>query len=51
MSSDKDFYQLVDDRSKTLFTYEKKLYDRELIKKEFGVYPQNVLTCRVDRWR
>jgi len=47
MSSDKDFYQLVDDRVKLYSPTKKILYDRELVKKEFGVYPQNVLTCRV----
>jgi len=47
MSADKDFYQLVDDRVKLYSPTKKIVYDRELIKKEFGVYPQNVLTCRV----
>jgi len=47
MSSDKDFYQLVDERVKLYSPTKKVLYDRDLIKKEFGVYPQNVLTCRV----
>jgi 5'-3' exonuclease len=47
MSADKDFYQLVDDRVKLYSPTKKILYDRELVKKEFGVYPQNVLTCRV----
>ena len=47
MSADKDFYQLVDDRVKLYSPTKKVTYDRELIKKEFGVYPQNVLTCRV----
>ena len=31
-----------------LYSPTKKItYDRELIRKEFGVYPQNVLTCRI----
>lgn len=47
MSADKDFYQLVNDRVKLYSPTKKIVYDRELIKKEFGVYPQNVLTCRV----
>jgi 5'-3' exonuclease len=47
MSADKDFYQLVDKRVKLYSPTKKILYDRETIKKEFGVYPQNVLTCRV----
>ena len=47
MSTDKDFYQLVDDRVQLYSPTKKITYDRELIKKEFGVYPQNVLTCRI----
>ena len=47
MSADKDFYQLVDISVKLYSPTKKILYDRETIKKEFGVYPQNVLTCRV----
>ena len=47
MSADKDFYQLVDKRVKLYSPTKKILYDRATIKKEFGVYPQNVLTCRV----
>ena len=47
MSADKDFYQLVDDWVILYSPTKKILYDRELVKKEFGVYPQNVLTCRV----
>jgi 5'-3' exonuclease len=38
---------LVDKRVKLYSPTKKILYDRETIKKEFGVYPQNVLTCRV----
>ena len=47
MSADKDFYQLVNDRVQLYSPTKKITYDRELIRKEFGVYPQNVLTCRV----
>ncbi len=47
MSADKDFYQLVDERVKLYSPTKKIVYDRERVKKEFGVYPQNVLTCRV----
>ena len=47
MSADKDFYQLVDERVNLYSPTKKILYDRELVKKEFGIYPQNMLTCRV----
>ena len=47
MSSDKDFYQLVNDKIQLYSPTKKITYDRELIRKEFGVYPQNVLTCRI----
>ena len=47
MSADKDFYQLVNDKIQLYSPTKKITYDRELIRKEFGVYPQNVLTCRV----
>ena len=47
MSADKDFYQLVNDKIQLYSPTKKVTYDRELIRKEFGVYPQNVLTCRV----
>ena len=47
MSTDKDFYQLVSDRVQLYSPTKKITYNRELVKKEFGIYPQNVLTCRV----
>tara|TARA_Y100000031_G_scaffold7180_1_gene8390 strand:- start:2638 stop:3699 length:1062 start_codon:yes stop_codon:yes gene_type:complete len=47
MSSDKDFYQLVNDKIQLYSPTKKITYDRDLIRKEFGVYPQNVLTCRI----
>ena len=47
MSTDKDFYQLVSDRVQMYSPTKKITYDKELVKKEFGIYPQNVLTCRV----
>ena len=46
MSTDKDFYQLVTDRVQLYSPTKKIVYDNELVKKEFGIYPQNVLTCR-----
>ena len=47
MSTDKDFYQLVSDRVELYSPTKKITYDEELVRKEFGIYPQNVLTCRV----
>ena len=47
MSTDKDFLQLVSSRVKLYSPTKKITYDEELVKKEFGIYPQNMLTCRV----
>ena len=47
MSTDKDFYQLVSDRVQMYSPTKKITYDKELVRKEFGIYPQNMLTCRV----
>ena len=47
MSTDKDFLQLVSDRVQLYSPTKKITYDEELVKKEFGIYPQNMLTCRV----
>lgn len=47
MSTDKDFYQLVSERVQMYSPTKKITYNRELVKKEFGIYPQNVVTCRV----
>ena len=47
MSTDKDFLQLVSPRVKLYSPTKKITYDEELVKKEFGIYPQNMLTCRV----
>ena len=47
MSTDKDFLQLVSPRVKLYSPTKKITYNRELVKKEFGIYPQNMLTCRV----
>ena len=46
MSTDKDFLQLVSDRVELYSPTKKITYDEELVKKEFGVYPKNILTCR-----
>ena len=46
MSTDKDFYQLVDDRVRVYSPTKKKTYDVDMVYKEFGLYPQNLLTGR-----
>ena len=47
MSTDKDFLQLVDDRVSLYSPTRKITYDADLVKKELGIYPRNMLTCRV----
>ena len=47
MSTDKDFLQLVSPRVQLYSPTKKITYDEELVKKEFGIYPKNMLTCRV----
>ena len=47
MSTDKDFYQLVSNRVQVYSPTKKVTYDKDLVKKEFGIFPQNMLTCRV----
>ena len=47
MSTDKDILQLVSPRVSLYSPTKKITYDEELVKKEFGIYPQNMLTCRV----
>ena len=46
VSTDKDFLQLVDEKTKVYSPTKKKLYDRELVKEEWGMYPQNLLLFR-----
>jgi DNA polymerase-1 len=46
VSTDKDFLQLVSDRVKVFSPTKKKVYDREAVKKEFGIWPQNILLYR-----
>jgi len=46
MSTDKDFYQLVDKRVQVYSPTKKKTYDEDLVYEEFGIYPQNLLTGR-----
>ena len=46
MSTDKDFFQLVDERVQVYSPTKKVTYDVDLVYKEFGLYPQNMLTGR-----
>ena len=46
VSSDKDFFQLVNERVKVYRTTEKKVYDVDAIKESFGIPPSNFLTYR-----
>lgn len=47
VSSDKDFLQLVTDKVHVYSPVKKKLYDSEVVYKEFGFVPKNYLTYRV----
>jgi DNA polymerase-1 len=47
MSTDKDFLQLVDDRVKVWSPTKKKLYNKQEVFDEYGIYPQNILTYRI----
>lgn len=46
MSSDKDFLQLVDDKISVWSPKKKKLYNRQLMYDEFGIYPENYVIAR-----
>jgi 5'-3' exonuclease len=46
VSTDKDFLQLVSDKVTVFSPTKKKLYDREVVYKEWGLYPQNLLLFR-----
>jgi DNA polymerase-1 len=46
MSSDKDFLQLVDDRTTVWSPTKKKLYNRTSVFDEYGIYPENFLHAR-----
>lgn len=46
MSSDKDFLQLVNDNVKVWSPTKKKLYTKEKIKEEYGIYPSNIIFWR-----
>ena len=46
VSTDKDFLQLVDDKTRVYSPTKKKFYDRDMVKDEYGIYPQNLLLFR-----
>lgn len=46
MSTDKDFLQLVSDRIEVWSPTKKKIYTKELVKKEFGIPPENMCLFR-----
>jgi len=46
VSTDKDFLQLVSERVKVFSPTKKKTYDRQTVKDEFGIWPQNILLYR-----
>jgi DNA polymerase-1 len=47
MSTDKDFLQLVDEKTIVWSPTKKKIYNRKLVKEEFGIDARNMLTYRV----
>ena len=47
MSTDKDFLQLVDDTTIVWSPTKKKLYNKELVKDEYGIESKNLLLFRV----
>lgn len=46
VSTDKDFIQLVNERVTVFSPTKKKLYDRQTVFDEFGIWPQNILLFR-----
>tara|TARA_R110000751_G_scaffold49011_1_gene109368 strand:+ start:1999 stop:3051 length:1053 start_codon:yes stop_codon:yes gene_type:complete len=46
VSTDRDFYQLVDDRIQVWSPIKKKMYDVQAIIDEFGVHPNNMVLYR-----
>ena len=46
VSTDKDFLQLVTEKVKVFSPTKKKLYDRQLVFDEYGIWPQNILLYR-----
>lgn len=47
MSTDKDFLQLVNERTKVYSPTKKVVYDTDLVQKEFGLFHKNFLIYRV----
>jgi DNA polymerase I len=47
MSTDKDFLQLVNDTTIVWSPTKKKIYNKHVIKEEFGIQPKNLLLYRV----
>ena len=46
VSTDKDFLQLVSDKVKVFSPTKKKLYDRQMVFDEYGIWPENLLLYR-----
>ena len=46
VSSDKDLYQLIDDRVSQWSLNQKKLIGTQEVKDKFGIYPENLVTAR-----
>ena len=46
VSTDKDFLQLVTEKVKVFSPTKKKLYDRQMVFDEYGIWPQNILLYR-----
>jgi len=46
VSTDRDFYQLVDDRIQVWSPIKKKMYDTQAVIDEFGVHPSNMVLYR-----
>jgi DNA polymerase-1 len=46
VSTDRDFYQLVDDRIQVWSPIKKKMYDTQAVLDEFGVHPANMVVYR-----
>jgi DNA polymerase-1 len=46
VSTDRDFYQLVDERIQVWSPIKKKMYDVQAVQDEFGVHPANMVVYR-----
>ena len=47
MSTDKDFLQLVDEKTIIWSPTKKKIYNQKVVQEEFGLHPNNMLIYRV----